>query len=302
MDGPLALHAQGRASQALGPVALRVVDAAEGAVDGAEAVGAGGDHDARHCVVPRVVPEEVTRLVAILVSQHAVVGVGSTDVRRPALGGGGVVRDTKVQGLVALGGGRNLVAVHHAHGRLDDEAKAKALLAAHEALHLAHQGVRHVDVLRVAHHGDDEHVAPLACLLDDVDHVAVHVVTVEAVDADSHGLVAKVHLLQGLDDVRTGGCLLAFGHGVLQVHDNDVGIGLGSLGDELRVGTWHVQLAAVQAWPGLLHDRETGPAAPDAALTQRCRCGPAAEEGGGSAHGLAARAGTGEHCHGWANN
>ena len=62
------------------------------------------------------------------------------------------------------------------------------------ASHLRDQHVDGIDVGRGADLRDHDEVEPLAALLDHVDHVAVHVMGVEAVDADRHRLVAPVDL------------------------------------------------------------------------------------------------------------
>ena len=90
-------------------------------------------------------------------------------------------------------------------------------------LDLGHQHVDGVDVGRRADLGDHDHVEPVAGLLQHVDHVAVHVLGVEAVDAHRQGLGPPVDLVDRLDDVLAGALLLVGGHRVLEVEEHDVG-------------------------------------------------------------------------------
>mmetsp|Transcript_29450 Transcript_29450/g.84113 ORF Transcript_29450/g.84113 Transcript_29450/m.84113 type:complete len:221 (-) Transcript_29450:30-692(-) len=161
--------------------------------------------------------------------------------------------------LVALGGRRNLVHVHHAHRRLDDEPEADLLLAADGGLDLRCQRVHGIYVLGVTDHGDDEHVGALSALLQDVDHILVGVVAVQTVDADCHRLRTEIDLLQSLDHVRARLVLQVLCDGVLEVHHDDVRGRLGCLRDQLRLGARHVHLAAVQALPDHRHRGEARP-------------------------------------------
>ena len=88
-----------------------------------------------------------------------------------------------MQRLVAARGGGDLVDVLHAERRLDDQFEADPLLAVLRRLDLGHQHVDGIDVGRGADLGDHDQVQPVRALLEHVDHVAVHVVRVEAVDA-----------------------------------------------------------------------------------------------------------------------
>ena len=107
---------------------------------------------------------------------------------RARAGRGGVVGDAEMQRFVALAGRGDLVDVLHAERGFDDHLEADALLAADRGLALRHQHVDGIDVGRGADLRDHDQVEPLARLLHDVDHVAIHEMRVEAVDAHRHGL------------------------------------------------------------------------------------------------------------------
>ena len=85
------------------------------------------------------------------------------------------------------------------------------------------QHVDGVDVGGRADLGDHDQVEPVAGLLQHVDHVAVHVLGVEAVDAHREGLGAPVDLVDRLDDVLARLLLLVRGHRVLEVEEDHVG-------------------------------------------------------------------------------
>ena len=91
--------------------------------------------------------------------------------------------------------------VGHAERGLDDQLEADPLLARLGGLDLGHQHVDRVDVGGGADLGDHDQVEPVAGLLQHVDHVAIHVLGVEAVDPDREGLGAPVDLVDRLDDV-----------------------------------------------------------------------------------------------------
>ena len=123
-------------------------------------------------------------------------------------------------------------------------------------LELGDQHVDGVDVGGGADLGDHDQVEPLAGLLDHVDHVAVHVVGVEAVDPHGQGLVAPVDLVERLDDVLARLHLLVGRHRVLEIEEHHVGGRARRLLEELRRAARHGQLGAVQPRRALLDDRE----------------------------------------------
>ena len=92
------------------------------------------------------------------VGEHVVVGVGSAHGGGARLGGGGIVGDAEVQGLVAPARRRDLVDVLHAERRLDDELEADALGGLGGLLDLGDQHVDGVNVGRRAGLGDHQEV------------------------------------------------------------------------------------------------------------------------------------------------
>ena len=88
-------------------------------------------------------------------------------------------------------------------GGLDEGLDADLLREATGLFDLANHGVHHVDVGGHAHLGDQDGVQVLAGLLHYVDDVAVHVVSVDTVDADRNRLAQAppVDVAEPLDDV-----------------------------------------------------------------------------------------------------
>ena len=82
-----------------------------------------------------------------------------------------------------------------------------------------------IDVGRHADLRDQDGVELGAGLLHDVDDVAIHVVRVEAVDADRDALAGAlpVEIVQRLDDVLARLLLVGRSHGVLAVEEDVVG-------------------------------------------------------------------------------
>src|SRR4030042_383844 len=62
-----------------------------------KARGAAGDHHARQRIVPRVVPVELARLVAVLVREDAVIRMRRTDAHGARAGGGCVGGDAEAR-------------------------------------------------------------------------------------------------------------------------------------------------------------------------------------------------------------
>ena len=77
--------------------------------------------------------------------------------------------------------------VRHPKGGLDEHLDSYLVLDTHGLLDLAQHRVDHVDVAWHADLGYENGVDVVACLLDNVDEISIHVVRVEAVDPDRDG-------------------------------------------------------------------------------------------------------------------
>ena len=171
-----------------------------------------------------------------------------------------------MQRLHAVARAGDVLHVGHAERRLDEGLEPDAVVDPHGLLDLGDHGVDHVDVGGDAGLRDQDGVEVLAGLLDHVDDVAVHVVRVEAVDPHGDGLAQAlpVDVLQCLDDVPTGLDLVAGGHGVLEVEEDEVGVAGRGLIEHLRVGSRHGEFAALhpltrRGVPGMAHSRLQSP-------------------------------------------
>ena len=162
-----------------------------------------------------------------------------------------------MKGLVARAGGGDLVNVLHAERGFDDHLKADALFIALGVLDLGDQHVQRIDVGGRPRLGDHDQVQLVDRLFQHVDHVPVHVVGVQAVDADGHGVAAPVQVVQGLDDVLAGLFLVGRRHGVLQVEENHVRLAAGGLLQELGIRSRDRQFRPVEARETGLDDGET---------------------------------------------
>src|SRR5882724_13341567 len=200
VDGPFAFAAQHGAAAAGGAVAVGVREVPERAVDGAQAVGARGHHHSRDGVVPHVAPVGVALVGGVGVGEDGVVRIGAADAGGAGARRGGVVGDAEMEGLVAFAGGGDLGHVLHAERGLDDQLEADALLARLRGFYLCDQHIQGVDVGGGADLRDHDEVEAVAGLLQYVHDVAVHVVGVEAVDADGERLGTPVDVVDGGDD------------------------------------------------------------------------------------------------------
>src|SRR5579885_3122868 len=113
MDGPLAFVSQRRGAAGGGLVALRIVEVAERPVDGADAVGAAGDHHALQGRVP---------LIARIIRIEA----ADDDGARPA--GSGKIGNAEMQRLETPARLRDGLDVGHAERDLDEALDADGLL------------------------------------------------------------------------------------------------------------------------------------------------------------------------------
>jgi hypothetical protein len=140
---------------------------------------------------------------------------------------------------------------------LDDHLEADPLLAPDRVLHLGHQHVQGVDVGRGAHLGDHDQVEPVAPLLNHVDHVPVHVVSVQPVDPEGQGLGAPIHVADRLDHVLAGLDLVVRGHRILQVQEHHIRRRGRRLFEQFWTAARHRQLAAIEPRRGRLDDGKT---------------------------------------------
>ena len=237
VDGPLALVAEGGGPTGAVQEAVGVVEVAERAVDGPDAVGPTGHQHPGEAVVPLV-----ARIVRV---QAADVGGAGPAAR-------GIVGHAEVHCLQAGAGRGDGLDVRHPQRGLDEGLDADLPGEARGLLDLADHGIDHVDVGRHADLGDQDGVEVLAGLLHHVDDVPVHVVGVDTVDPHRDGLAQAppVDVAEPLDDVASGLNLVAGGDGILQVEEHVVDVAGRGLLEEGRVGPGDGELAALEALAG----------------------------------------------------
>mgnify|MGYP000686593741 CR=1 FL=1 len=93
-------------------------------------------------------------------------------------------------------------------------------------------------------------------LFQNVDHVPVHVMGVQTIDPNRHGLGIPVDLVQGLDDVLARLLFLIRSDGILKVEKDDINVGFCSLFKHFRLASRNGQFGAVQACGGLINGVE----------------------------------------------
>ena len=141
----------------------------------------------------------------------------------------------------------DLVDVHHALGHLDLGLDADAAnLEPPVHLDLGQEHVEHIHVVGLVGLGQHDGVQVPARALDDLDHVAVEPLGVDAVDADAGDLAGPVEVLEGLDDHLPGLDLLVGGDAVLEVEEDVVGVALAAALEHAQVGSGTSELNAAK--------------------------------------------------------
>ena len=122
-------------------------------------------------------------------------------------------------------------------------------------LNLGDQHIDGIDIRRNASLGDQDHVEARTGL-DDIDDIAIHVMGIETVDADHHGLRAPVDVVQRGDDILAGLLLVVGSDGILDIEKNNVRRRLGGFFEQSRIRPRDREFGAMQARRCLFDDRE----------------------------------------------
>ena len=236
--------------------------------------GAGVDHAAER-VVPEVLLGGGARLARRRrVAEHEVAGVPAADARGLHPAGRGEVGRAEAHALHARRGGGDLLDVGDALGRLEDRVDEDRPLQAGARLELGEQPVDVVDVPRPLDLRDHHDVELVADRLDDLREVVEHPRRLERVHARPQLRLAELDLPADPDQALARGLLAVDRDRVLEVAEQDVGLGrdVGRLGDHLLVR----EVEEVDHPPG-----------PDGDLAERFggADGERCEEGTGAAHG-----------------
>ena len=228
MDRPFAFDAKGCGAACAVSVALRIRKITERPIDGAQAIGAAGDgHPAEGCVP----------LVA------GIIGVQAADIDGAGAHRRRIVGDTEMHCLEAAAILGDALDIGHPQRGLDQRLEADTGGVALGLLDLVDQRIDHIEVVAHPDFGHQDGVQPVTGLLHDIDHVAVHVVGIEAVDPHRDG---PVDVVQGLDDVPAGLLLLWGRHRVLAIEEHIVDSAVGGLVDHAGVRSGDRQFAALQ--------------------------------------------------------
>jgi hypothetical protein len=206
--------------------------------------------------MPHIAPMGLAPSRLVLVGEDRIVGIGAADIGGARAGRGGVVGDAEMQRFEPLRRAGDGMDVLHAERGLDDELETDALLEALCRFDLRYQHVESVDIGGRADLGNHDEVQLVAGLLHDIDDVAVHVVRVEAVDAQRQRLAAPIDVIEPGDHVLARLFLLVRRHRVLEVEKDDVGATFRCFLEELRMAAGHGELAAVEARRHAIDDGE----------------------------------------------
>ncbi|TPV97932.1 MAG: hypothetical protein USCAAHI_02641 [Beijerinckiaceae bacterium] len=205
--------------------------------------------------MPLIGPVISTVAGGVLVREHAVIRVDAADHRGARARRGGIIGDPEGHRLEAPARLRDRLDVGHAERGLDQDLEADPFLAFLRSLNLGHHHVHGIDIRRNAGFGDQDHVEARTGL-DDIDNIPIHVMGIETVDADHHGLRAPVDVVQGGNDILAGLLLVVGGNGVLDIEKNNVRVGLGRFFEQSGIRSWDREFGAMQARRCLLDDGE----------------------------------------------
>ena len=237
MNRPLALVTQrGHPPRGLA-VGVVIVEIPKRAVDRAQAIGAAGGQHLHLGGMP-------------LIHGHAlagVIGIQAADNGGARAQAGGVIGHAEVQRFEARAGLGDGEHIGPAERRFDQTFQADLFLKAHSRFDLGQQHIERIDIGGDADLGDQHGIEPPARLFDDIDHIAIHIMRVQAVDTHRHDLIAPVDIVQGLDNMSAGRGLVVRGDRVLAIQKDTVGRAVRGLFKQGGAGTGHGQLAALQA-------------------------------------------------------
>src|SRR5689334_15869016 len=269
MDGPLAFDTE-RGGPACGSgVPVGILEVTEGPVDRTETVGATGHHHSRQSSMP---------LVA------GIVGIQAPDVHRPGATAGGIVGHTEMHCLQARTRLRDCLHVGHSQGGLDQHVDPDSVRYGFGFLDLGEQRIYQVDVRRHTDLWNQDGVQAMAGLLHHVDHIAVHVMGIDAIDANADGLapLPPIVLLQRGDHVESCLRLVPRRDCVFQIQEDVVRFSFECLAEHVRLGPRHRQLAPLKAGAGRLEAGVAHRAAPAVAFLPAAEAGCASGARGGS--------------------
>jgi hypothetical protein len=178
-----------------------------------------------------------------------IIRVQAADDDRACLVEGRVVSDTEVHGFQAAVGRCDGFDVGHAERRFNECFHADLVRQALGNFDLADDGFDSIDVGWNADLRNEDGVEVRTGLLADIDNVAIHVVGVEAVDANRDALAGcfPIEIVQRLNDVLTGLLFFRWRDGVFAIKKYVVGSALEGAVDHGRVRARHCKIRTLQA-------------------------------------------------------
>jgi hypothetical protein len=163
--------------------------------------------------------------------------VPAADARGLHPPGGGQVGWAEAHALHSRARRGDLLEVHHALRGLQDGVYQDRAVEARLGLELRQEAIHVVDVPGALDLGHHDHVQLVPDLRDQLGDVIEHPGALQAVHARPERGLAEVGVTGRVDQPSARGLLAIDGHGVLEVAEQDVGLGgdLGGLGGHLLV-------------------------------------------------------------------
>ncbi len=221
MNRPLPLVAQHGGTIRRCHITIRVTEITKRTIDRAQSISTARHHHARLRCMPGVGPEILAIAIGVTIRQHTRVFIDAANHRRARTGRCSVIRHAKRHGFQALAGLRDGFNIRHTERGFDQHFKADAFGAPHRGFNLRHHHVDGIDVRGCPHFRYQNHVQAWAGFYD-IDHVAVHVVGIQTIDPYHHGLAAPVDIVQSLNNVLAGLCLVIGCHRIFHVEENNI--------------------------------------------------------------------------------
>ena len=171
--------------------------------------------------MPRVCPEIFAIAISVTISQHARIFIDATNHGRTRACRCSIVSHTKRHGFQSLAGLRDCFNICHAEGSFDQDFEADTLGTAHRSFNLRHHHIDGIYVCCSTYLRYQNHVEAWTGF-DNINHVAVHIVGVQTIDAHHHGLAAPVDVVQALNDVLAGLRFVIRCDGIFNVQENNI--------------------------------------------------------------------------------
>ena len=154
-----------------------------------------------------------------------------------------------MQCLKTLAGLCNCHHIGAAQGRFNQTFDPDGILDSHGFLDLGQHAVNHIHISRCTHLRDQDGIEIVPGLFHDIDHIAIHIMRVQTIDAHGHGLALAfpVNFIQCLDNIPARLCFVIGNDGILTVKKDKISIAVCGLFKHARIGSGYRKLTTLQA-------------------------------------------------------